>query len=152
MRIYFACPIISEVIWNWIRPTIEKIELLAQDRRVEVEIAFPYDTTALEDFEMLGEEAKLEIFSRCKSLLEDADIVIALLDGARDYDRGAWDVGYFYRQKPERTKIIGVRTDFRNADENAGDNIYAMVECACDEIARSREELLNLLFDFIDKY
>jgi nucleoside 2-deoxyribosyltransferase len=44
-------------------------------------------------------------------------MVIALLDGSQVDDGTAWEDGYFYRGKPEGTKIIRVRTDFRNARE-----------------------------------
>lgn len=38
---------------------------------------------------------KSEIFSRCKSHLDDADMVIALLDGPQVDDGTAWEIGYF---------------------------------------------------------
>jgi nucleoside 2-deoxyribosyltransferase len=56
-----------------------------------------------------------EIFSRCKSHLDDADIMIALLDGSLVDDGTAWEIGYFYVKKSPEQKIIGIRTDFRLA-------------------------------------
>jgi nucleoside 2-deoxyribosyltransferase len=82
--------------------------------------------------------------------LDYADMVIALLDGSQVDDGTAWEIGYFYRGKPEVAKIIGVRTDFRNAGESAGALVNAMVECACDRIAKSSEELLGIIFDIIE--
>ncbi|MGA2227591.1 MAG: nucleoside 2-deoxyribosyltransferase [Syntrophobacteraceae bacterium] len=47
----------------------------------------------------MGEHAKEEIFSRCKSHLDGADIVIALLDGSQVDDGTAWEIEYFYASK-----------------------------------------------------
>lgn len=151
MKIYFAAPLFTEAERDWIRSTIEKIEALALERGTKIQIIFPYDLITKDDINLLGERAKSEIFSRCKSHLDDADLLIALLDGSQVDDGTAWEVGYFYRGKPEGAKIIGVRTDFRHAGESAGAVVNAMVECACDLIARSSEELLTILFDYIDE-
>jgi nucleoside 2-deoxyribosyltransferase len=62
---------------------------------------------AQDEIECPGAKAKLEIFSRCKSHLddlEDADLVTALLDGSRVDDGTAWETGYFYpgHDRPKR--------------------------------------------------
>jgi nucleoside 2-deoxyribosyltransferase len=128
---------------------IKKIEALARVRGAEVEIVFPYDLITREEINSLGSSAKQEIFSRCKAHLDGADMVIALLDGSQVDDGTALEIGYFYRGKPEGAKIIGVRTDFRNAGESAGALVNSMIECACDRIVRSREELMEILEDEI---
>jgi len=51
---------------------------------------------------------------------------------------------------PEQ-KIIGVRTDFRNAGESDGGIVNAMVEVACDIVVRSREDLLSALIELFEK-
>jgi len=147
MKVYFAAPLFSEAERDWIRSTIKKIDELARDRGAEIEIIFPYDLIPADEIERLGEQAKREIFHRCKSHLNDADMVIALLDGAQVDDGTAWEIGYFYRGKPEGAKIIGIRTDFRNAGESSGAVVNAMIECACDRIVRSTEELMENIFD-----
>jgi len=53
----------------------------------------------------------------------------------------------FLYKKITQKKIIGIRTDFRRAGESEGAIVSAMVELACDEIVRSREELLNVLME-----
>lgn len=151
MKIYFAGPLFSEAERNWIRSTIRRIEALAVEKGIGIDVLFPYDMITVEEIEDLGDRAKQEIFRRCKSHLHHADMVIALLDGTQVDDGTAWEIGYFYRGKPERASIIGVRTDFRNAGESSGSLVNAMIECACDRIARSTEELLAVLTDFIDK-
>lgn len=145
MKIYFAGPLFSEAERDWIRSTIRKIESLARERGVHVEIIFPYDLITTEEIELLGDRAKHEIFHRCKSHLDDADMVIALLDGTQADDGTAWEVGYYYRGKLEGAKIIGIRTDFRNAGEGRNSVVNAMVECPCDWIVRSSEELVEVM-------
>lgn len=145
MKIYFAGPLFSESERDWIRSTIKQIESLAVQNGGEVEIIFPYDLLTLEEINSLGTNAKQEIFSRCKSHLEDADILIALLDGTQVDDGTAWEIGYFYARKRPDQKIVGIRTDFRNAGESSGAVVNAMIESSCDKIVRSREELVGLL-------
>jgi nucleoside 2-deoxyribosyltransferase len=149
MKIYFAAPLFSEVERDWIRSTIQKIDALSTDQGIRVEIVFPYDLITQGEINSLGSNAKREIFSRCKSHLDSADMLIALLDGSQTDDGTAWEIGYFYRGKPEGAKIIGVRTDFRNAGESTAALVNAMVECACDRIVRSTEELMQVLAHFI---
>ncbi len=151
MKIYFAGPLFTEADRDWIRSTIARTESLARDRGAEVEIIFPYDLIDQVEIDRLGDKAKGEIFSRCKSHLDDADMLIALLDGPQVDDGTAWEVGYFYRGRREGSKIFGVRTDFRNAGESAGAVVNAMVECACDRIVRSSGELMDILSELIAK-
>jgi len=83
------------------------------------------------------EEADMIIFMSDKSLLERADIVIAVLDGP-DVDSGtAWEIGYAYaRGKP----IIGVRTDTRTFMGSTSVNI--MVKSCIEE--RGKEFFIQL--------
>jgi nucleoside 2-deoxyribosyltransferase len=72
-------------------------------------------------------------------------MVIALLEGPQVDDGTAWEIGFFYRGKPKGAKIIGVRTDFRNA----GAVLNAMVEYSCNRIVRSSEALLEAISPLI---
>ena len=101
-----------------------------------------------EEIDRLGEHAKVEIFSRCKSHLDDSDMVIALLDGPQVDDGTAWEIGYFYARKSPEQKILGIRTDFRRVRESEDAVVNPMIECSCDRIVRSREELLETIFQF----
>ncbi len=83
MKIYFAGPLYSEDERDWIRATISKVESLAAQRGTKTGIIFPYDLISLEEIDRLGEHAKVEIFSRCKSHLDDADLMIALSTALR---------------------------------------------------------------------
>jgi len=151
MKIYFAAPLFSESERDWIRKTIRGIENLAADRGKNVVVIFPYDLITQEEVEALGDRAKHEIFHRCRTHLEDADIVIALLDGTQVDDGTAWELGYFHRGRHEGSLIIGVRTDFRMAGESRTSVVNAMIECCCDRIAKSSEELMEFMSHLFGK-
>jgi hypothetical protein len=61
------------------------------DRAIQSGIGFKFESYLVTRI-LLG---KSEIFSRCKSNLDDADMVIALLDGPQVDDGTAWEIGYF---------------------------------------------------------
>lgn len=113
-------PLFTEADRDWIRATIKKIEVLAIDQGIKVAIMFLYDLITQEEIDSFGAAAKFEIFSRCKAHLDDADTVIAVLDGSQGDDGTAWEIGYFYARKSPEQKIIGIRTDFRRAGESEG--------------------------------
>ncbi len=146
MKIYFAGPLFSEAERDWIRATIRKIESHAAQRGMQTDIIFPYDLITQSEINHLGSKAKLDIFSRCKSHLDNADLVIALLDGSQVDDGTAWEIGYFYARKSPEQKIIGIMTDFRRAGESEGAVVNARIECSCDWVVRSREELMETIF------
>ena len=114
MKIYFAGPLFSEADRNWIRGVKKQIEKMAGERGRDLAIIWPYELITQEEIDALGDNAKQEVFHRCKSALEDSDLLIALLDGPQVDDGTAWEVGYFYRKWRDTARIIGVRTDFRN--------------------------------------
>jgi nucleoside 2-deoxyribosyltransferase len=149
VKVYFAGPLFSEAERDWIRSAIRKIESFAAERGIQIDVIFPYDLITQEEIDRLGEKAKHEIFSRCKSHLDDADIVIALLDGPQVDDGTAWEIGYFFARKSPERKIIGIRTDFRRAGESEDAIVNPMIECSCDRIVRIREELLEAIFRFL---
>ena len=70
-------------------------------------IIFPYDLITRSGIDRLEEKAGFEIFSRCKSHLDDADIVIALLDGSQVDDGAAWEIGYFFAGNHPDRKLSG---------------------------------------------
>jgi len=59
---------------------------------MKTDIIFPYNLLTQSEIDRLGEHAKVEIFSRCKSHLDDADLMIALLDGCQVDDGTAWEI------------------------------------------------------------
>jgi hypothetical protein len=97
----------SEAERDWIRSTIGRIESFAAGHGTKLDIILPYDLITREEIDLLGEKAKLEIFSRCKSHLDDADLLIALLDGPRVDDGTAWEIGYFTPENHTNRKLSG---------------------------------------------
>jgi nucleoside 2-deoxyribosyltransferase len=141
MKIYLAGPLFSEAERNWLKSIKAAIEILGDENYV----LWPYELITREDNESLGSGAKQVIFQRCSSHLEDSDMLIAVLDGSQVDDGTAWEIGYFYaRRKPGR-KIIGIRTDFRRAGECEGSKVNAMIECSCDEVVQTLDELLGII-------
>ena len=145
MKIYFAGPLFSEAERDWIAKVKGQILATTKQAGIAITVCLPYDLIIEEEINSLGEKAKFEIFSRCRSNLEDSDILIALLDGTQVDDGTAWEIGYFYARRAPEQKIIGIRTDFRRAGECEGAVVNAMIECSCDRIVRSREELLETI-------
>ena len=144
MKIYLAGPIFSEAEQDWLRQLKTKIEEFAREKDREVGVIWPYELISRSDIESLGDSAKQEVFDRCKSNLGQADFLVALLDGSQVDDGTAWEVGYFYSIR-DRSRIIGIRTDFRRAGETQNSVVNAMVEMSCGRIVRSVEELMEAL-------
>ena len=147
MKIYLAGPLFTEAERDWIRNLQKEIQSLAASRARQVRVIWPYDLITQSEIESLGNQARFEIFSRCKSHLDQTDILVALLDGPMVDDGTAWEIGYFYAKKTPGRKIIGIRTDSRRAGESEGASVNAMIEVACDLVARSREEALGAVIN-----
>ncbi|MGA2735236.1 MAG: nucleoside 2-deoxyribosyltransferase [Syntrophobacteraceae bacterium] len=147
MKINFAGPLFSEAERDWIRSAIREIESFAAEHGTKLEIIFPYDLITHEEIDHLGPKPKLEIFSRCKFHLDDTDILIALLDRSQVDDGTALELGCFYAKKSPEQKIIGIRTDCRRAGESESAVVNSMIECSCDWVVRTKEELMETISD-----
>ncbi|MEB4592562.1 nucleoside 2-deoxyribosyltransferase, partial [Candidatus Thiothrix sp. Deng01] len=95
--------------------------------------------------------ARQEIFRRCKDGLDNAHIVVALLDGTQVDDGTAWEIGYFFSRKSAGQTIIGIRTDFRKAGESATAIVNAMIEMACDKIVHDRDDLVGVVLQALEQ-
>lgn len=123
MRIYFAASLFThgERIWN---------QMLADALKAampDLDVILPQD---FETGEAHEEEAYATLFRKCVDGVDDADAVVAIIDGA-DVDSGtAWEMGYAYaRGKP----VIGVRTDFRPGAE---DGVNIMLSRSCEHLVK----------------
>lgn len=143
MKIYLAGPLFSEAERDWMSKLKGQIERYASKSGRTVHVVWPYELITVEEINALGTAAKHEIFSRCKSHLDDTDLVIALLDGSQVDDGTAWEIGYYYALT--RGKVIGIRTDFRLAGESDGAKVNSMIECSCHSMVQSVEELFRVL-------
>lgn len=104
MKVYLAGPLFTQSQRDWLRRLKNDIEILTTSRNNPVNVIWPYDLITPAEIESLGDQARHEIFSRCKSHLDDADVLIALLDGPQVDDGTAWEIGYFYAQKDRDRK------------------------------------------------
>jgi len=89
----------------------------------DVEVTLPQERAA----KLLSLENGMKlIFEDCLKMVDEADIVVAVLDGP-DADSGtSVELGYAYSV---RTPIIGVRTDFR-ISEDRGLNLMLSNICS----------------------
>lgn len=136
MKIYQAGPLFSEAEQQWHRAF--KARLLSAG----YEVIWPYELFSPDDVKAWGEDAPRRIMEADKAALDTCDSVVALLDGCQVDDGTAWEIGYAYaRNKP----VFGIRTDFRNGGDTRHSCVNAMIEGSCKGIARSVDELLQLL-------
>jgi len=111
-RIYLAAPLFSDAERTY------NASLAALLEKNLFEVHLPQE--AGDDTGMRGKNAQERIFSENKKALEEADCVVAVIDGA-DADSGtAWEMGYAYAMgKP----VIAIRTDFRRVGRNEHANL-----------------------------
>jgi nucleoside 2-deoxyribosyltransferase len=119
MKIYLAAPLFTQVERRWNREMAKAIEAALPNCAVFL----PQDIKVSHRFNDPRHFAV--IFRSCLQGIEEADAIVAVLDGA-DADSGtSFEIGYAYaRRKP----IIGVRTDFRRSQEK-GLNIMLARAC-----------------------
>ena len=144
--IYLAGPLFTEAERDWHRKTKRLLLKQASRQGEAVEIIWPYELITPEEIAVLGVRSRAEIFRRCKTELDRADVLIALLDGTQVDDGTAWEIGYFFATKAAEARIIGIRTDFRRAGESEHAIVNAMVEMACDVIVNTQAALPGAVF------
>ena len=143
--IYLAGPLFTEAERTWHTQTKALLLQSAAQQDVTLEVIWPYELITSEEIAALGSAARQEIFRRCKDGLDNAHIVVALLDGTQVDDGTAWEIGYFFSRKSAGQTIIGIRTDFRKAGESATAIVNAMIEMACDRIVHDRDDLVGVV-------
>lgn len=144
-RIYLAGPLFSDSEREWLSRLKRRILDLAAECVLEAEVMWPGEFFDPEEIQTWGAQAKFEIFKRCLSSLDQADLVVALLDGAQVDDGTAFELGYCYHAHRDPNRIVGIRTDFRASGDCTDSCANAMIEGACSQIARSVTELQEIL-------
>jgi nucleoside 2-deoxyribosyltransferase len=135
-KIYLSGPLFSrsEIAWG------QLVKSFLKDRLENAEIIWPH--------EIVPCHAKpAQIFQANLQALSEADIMVAMLDGPQVDDGTAWEIGYFFMQDK---KILGLRTDFRRAGETDNSRVNLMIECSCQGMASSLEELASDLKRLLD--
>jgi len=142
MKIYLSAPLFTQMERKWNRMLADELS-----ERIEgAEIILPQDFKFSDSFNRAEDFPKL--FDACLETLEDADLVVAVLDGP-DVDSGtAFEVGYAYARG---IPIIGIRTDYRMSQDRG---LNLMLSQCCDELLREmsfNEDLEQLVRDLTGK-
>jgi nucleoside 2-deoxyribosyltransferase len=111
-RIYLAAPLFSEAERSYNTAIAELL------RAHYYEVALPQD--AGDDHAVRDKKEHMRIYNHNKRAIRDADILVAIIDGA-DADSGtAWEMGYAAALKKT---VIALRTDFRMAGSHERVNL-----------------------------
>ena len=145
MKLYLAGPLFTQAEQNWLRALKSEVEVCAKDLGRAIDVVWPGDLVSPEDIKKWGDNAKHEIFALCEKHLKESDLVVALLDGPLVDDGTSWEIGYFYSMRKENQPIFGIRTDFRSGGDVPGAQVNLMIDCSCDCIVSSTEDLLEKL-------
>ncbi|MCX6689363.1 MAG: nucleoside 2-deoxyribosyltransferase [Methanoregula sp.] len=134
-RIYLAAPLFSEAEREYNRAIAGLLKENLFDVFLPQENG---DISSARD-----RQAYVRIFTENKKALDNADLVVAIIDGA-DADSGtAWEMGYATALgKP----VIALRTDFRQVGQEELVNL--MLEQSAI-VARDKEELLQFLAGYV---
>jgi nucleoside 2-deoxyribosyltransferase len=132
MQIYLAASLFTQAERRWLR------ELALALRAAGHGVFLPQDDAAAPLLRTPPDFAST--FELCVQGIEEADVVVAVLDGP-DGDSGtAWECGYAYaRSKP----LLGVRTDLRAGSEDDGMNL--MLRRSVSAVVRTSSEDLGAL-------
>ncbi|HWQ18454.1 MAG TPA: nucleoside 2-deoxyribosyltransferase [Methanotrichaceae archaeon] len=133
-KIYLAGPLFSSAEIEWAGMVKKEIEKALGDR---AEVIWPHE---------IASGSAREIFEANTSALRGCDLLVAILDGAQVDDGTAWEVGFHYGR---HGRILGIRTDFRQAGETSSSKVNAMIECACIDIAQNLDELIFKLEELL---
>jgi len=135
-KIYLSGPIFSaaEIAWAG------RLSALLGARLENTEIIWPH--------EIVPEGTEPEhIFRANLQALNQCDLMVAILDGPQVDDGTSWEIGYFFSQGK---KILGIRTDFRQAGESEKSRVNLMIERSCVTVASSLEVLYSELERLLD--
>ena len=142
MKIYLSAPLFTQVERKWNRMLAAALEEHIEGAKV----ILPQDFTFSQSFNRAADFP--ELFKECLRTLEEADLVVAVLDGP-DVDSGAaFEVGYAYARG---IPIIGIRTDYRKSQDRG---LNLMLSQSCTELLREmsfNEDLNQLVKDLAGK-
>lgn len=132
-RAYVAGPLFDEGERWW----IEQVDQLVADAGF---ITFlPHrDNPPKDEFNVRA------IFENDKRGIDEADVVVANLNGVLTDDGTAWELGYAYAKGKY---IIGLHTDWRMRFPNEVVNL--MMECSMDRLVRNLDDLRAALAEWL---
>jgi nucleoside 2-deoxyribosyltransferase len=91
-----------------------------------------------------GREDIFRIFAEDLRNVDNADVVIANLNGVTSDDGTAWELGYAYAKGKH---LVGVYTDWRLQFQYQTVNL--MIECSLHRLVKSLEELEAYLKEYV---
>lgn len=142
MKIYLSAPLFTQVERRWNRMLAGAL----QERIEGAEMILPQDFKFSDSFNR--EEDFPKLFDACLRTLEEADLVVGVLDGP-DVDSGtAFELGYAYSLG---IPIIGIRTDYRQSQDRG---LNLMLSQSCTKLLRAMsfsEDLDQLVKDLTGK-
>lgn len=126
-RIYLSGPLFSrgEIAWGG------RVKSFLEERLKDIEVIWPHELVPCT-------ANKEQIFLANIRALDEAEIMVAILDGAQVDDGTAWEIGYFFSKG---RRLLGLRTDLRRAGETDSSIINLMIECSCLKIVGSLDAL-----------
>ncbi len=127
VRIYLSGPIFSQAEIEWAGRVKGLVE---ESFAPKIEVIWPHE---------IASGSPENIFRQNLEALDRCPIVIAILDGPQVDDGTSWEVGYQYARGG---RVLGIRTDFRNAGEASQSRANAMIEFSCICIVDSLDQLL----------
>lgn len=142
MRIYLSAPLFTQVQRQWNR----RLAAGLQERIAGAEVILPQDYKFGQSYNKPKDFKR--IFKACVEGVRQADVMVAVLDGA-DVDSGtAMEMGIAYERG---IPIVGVRTDYRESQDRG---VNLAIAGACTELLREMsfgEDMEQLLKDLAGK-
>jgi nucleoside 2-deoxyribosyltransferase len=130
-RVYLAAPLFSEPERAY------NLSIAGQLRNNFFDVYLPQE--ADDDSDTRNKEEQVRIFSENLRALENADMVVAIIDGA-DADSGtSWEMGFAFAHGKQ---VIALRTDFRRSGNH--EKVNLMLE-ESSSVVTSKDALFNLL-------
>jgi nucleoside 2-deoxyribosyltransferase len=142
LRVYLSAPLFTHVQRHWNR----RLATGLQERIAGAEVILPQDYKFGQSYNNPKDFKR--IFKACVEGVRQADVMVAVLDGA-DVDSGtAMEMGIAYERG---IPIVGLRTDYRESQDRG---VNLAIAGACTELLREMsfgEDMEQLLKDLSGK-
>ena len=123
--IYLAGPLFTQAERIWNTNLARQLALVIPDSKIVLPQVQALDYVKEDGIDFQG------IVERCMRDIEEADVIVAVLDGS-DADSGTcWECGYAYARGK---RVIGVRTDLRGSED---EGLNAMLRRTCEKVIYS---------------
>lgn len=141
--VYWAAPLFTDAEREWNATQVARMRAALPRLQVLVpqEFCAPHEAASTNDAAAgrLGKPDFGAIFRDCRHGIDQAQMVVAVLDGP-DADSGtAWEMGYAHARGKT---IIGLRSDWRPAEDGGGN---AMLTRSCAAVCARIDEVIERL-------